>query len=167
MRIIVCKSCTKAKPEDQFNSWKYKGKSHYFYKCKPCVYQRAKERAQTKVLGGMNQKYIDNLWSIWRMTPEDYLAIRRKQDNKCACCGDLLSDNSVQVHLDHWPGTDKCRETVRGIICSGCNRGLGCFNDNVEKLQRAANYLKACYAIQHTSPKGVDILRTSNDITVS
>lgn len=42
------------------------------------------------------------------------------------------------VYLDH------CHDTHvnRGLLCPGCNTGLGRFGDNVEGLQRAIRYLE-------------------------
>jgi len=55
------------------------------------------------------------------------------EDMKCACCGDIKET----LHLDHDHRTD----VFRGYICINCNHGLGKFNDSVEKLQLAIEYL--------------------------
>ena len=39
--------------------------------------------------------------------------------------------------VDHDHDTDK----FRGHICHNCNRGLGVFQDNIERLERAIKYL--------------------------
>ena len=55
------------------------------------------------------------------------------EDMKCNCCGDVKG----VLHLDHDHVTDK----FRGYLCINCNHGLGKFNDSVEKLQLAIEYL--------------------------
>ena len=57
----------------------------------------------------------------------------KPDDMKCQCCGE---EKSV-LHLDHDHITDK----FRGYLCINCNHGLGKFNDSVEKLQKAMDYL--------------------------
>lgn len=42
-----------------------------------------------------------------------------------------------QIDLDHNHETGE----LRGVLCNKCNRGLGFFGDNPEKLRAAANYL--------------------------
>lgn len=42
----------------------------------------------------------------------------------------------VAVDHDHKTGE------FRGLICNGCNKGLGFFKDNIELLRKATNYLK-------------------------
>jgi len=41
-------------------------------------------------------------------------------------------------HLDHCHKTDK----VRSWICSHCNRGLGGFDDDIDRLRKAIDYLR-------------------------
>jgi protein-arginine kinase activator protein McsA len=52
----------------------------------------------------------------------------------CDCCGDA-SDN---LHLDH----DHLTKKFRGYLCVNCNHGLGKFNDQIHRLEKAIDYLK-------------------------
>ncbi len=68
------------------------------------------------------------------LTPDAYQAMHDNQKGMCAICQDLLDD----------PDTDHCHATgkVRGLLCHGCNIGLGGFRDNQQSLARAIEYLK-------------------------
>jgi len=55
------------------------------------------------------------------------------EDMKCQCCGEV----KTVLHLDH----DHVTDTFRGYLCINCNHGLGKFNDSVEKLKQAIEYL--------------------------
>lgn len=63
---------------------------------------------------------------------EDVERLKTYYDGKCAICG-----GTDRLVIDH------CHTTVafRGILCNGCNLGLGHFRDNPVFLQRAISYL--------------------------
>jgi hypothetical protein len=52
--------------------------------------------------------------------------------DNCQLCG-----VEAKLHLDH----DHETGTFRGWLCTTCNTGLGKFNDSVERLQAAIDYL--------------------------
>ncbi len=69
-------------------------------------------------------------------------ALFEQQGGRCAICKeDLTSVN--KAHLDH------CHKnkTIRGLLCTRCNLGLGLFDDDVTKLQSAIEYL-ACQKLR-------------------
>lgn len=68
---------------------------------------------------------------------EQWDALFEKQGRVCAICS---ADSPGWVRGWH---TDHCHETgqVRGILCVNCNHGIGKFQDDPERLIRAAKYL--------------------------
>ena len=54
----------------------------------------------------------------------------------CAICG-TRKPGKKGFHVDHCHSGGQ----VRGVLCHGCNVGLGMFQDNPERLLRAAEYL--------------------------
>lgn len=60
------------------------------------------------------------------------------QGGVCKICKKIRSDTLSGWHLDH----DHTTGRVRGVLCRGCNLGLGNFQDSMERLLEAAEYLK-------------------------
>ncbi len=67
---------------------------------------------------------------------DEYSAMAVKQGGGCAICGQ--KDEWFNLAVDH------CHEKgfVRGLLCGQCNKGLGLFADNPERLRAAAAYLE-------------------------
>lgn len=59
------------------------------------------------------------------------------QGGRCGCCEADIPGGNGKWHTDH------CHKTgqVRGILCNGCNTGLGCFSDDPARLSAAIKYL--------------------------
>jgi hypothetical protein len=53
----------------------------------------------------------------------------------CEICGKKLTNASARIDHDHVNGK------IRGVLCNGCNTGLGNFNDETWKLMSAVGYL--------------------------
>ena len=66
---------------------------------------------------------------------EEYQRMFIKQKNLCAIC--KRPEQKKSLAIDHCHKTGK----VRGLLCQKCNRGIGCFDDNVELLKNAIHYL--------------------------
>ena len=83
-----------------------------------------------------------------------YDALLAAQGGRCAICGTSNPGNGFdRLHVDH----DHRTGTVRGLLCSACNRGLGCFRDSPALLMVAAQYL------QRSSADGPPDRSTSSD----
>ncbi len=67
------------------------------------------------------------------------------QGESCALCHDPIDLFSRNTHVDHnhacCPGYRSCGRCVRGILCRDCNRGLGAFRDDRDRLALAILYL--------------------------
>lgn len=74
-----------------------------------------------------------NLLQRYGLDVAAYEWMLQQQDGRCACCGDRPS----QLHIDHCHDTGK----VRGLLCPNCNKGLGMFKDDPDRLLAAAAYL--------------------------
>lgn len=72
------------------------------------------------------------------LTPEMYNTLLDLQEHCCRLCGSPDFTYGSALAVDHCHRTGK----VRKLLCNVCNRGLGCFRDDPELLERAALYLK-------------------------
>ena len=60
------------------------------------------------------------------------------QGGKCAICFKQLDMLNRRANIDHDHETGK----VRGILCTGCNTGIGHLGDNIQGVKRALYYLE-------------------------
>jgi hypothetical protein len=72
-----------------------------------------------------------------RESQQYYVAMLQQQNNSCAICGIHAEDSRDKLVIDH----NHNKLTVRGIVCSHCNKGLAFFRDSLNNLQRAAEYI--------------------------
>lgn len=75
--------------------------------------------------------------SSYGLTLEAFDVLFAVQDGRCAICRGLLFRDR-KTHVDH----DHATERVRGLLCHGCNIGLGSFCDSPDTLVAAAKYLR-------------------------
>ena len=66
---------------------------------------------------------------------EEILALKAVE--LCACCGRSKSEVGT-LNLDHCHATNR----IRAMLCRGCNRGIGFFDDSPDRLRLAAIYLE-------------------------
>jgi hypothetical protein len=72
------------------------------------------------------------------VTSETVRALYTEQKGICPICEFWFE--KLDVDHDHVTGF------IRGLLCGNCNRALGIFSDDPERLQRAITYLDHHYA---------------------
>jgi hypothetical protein len=80
-------------------------------------------------------------WHIkkkYGITREQFDDMLRRQGFACAICGSGHTGSKNDWHIDHCHATGK----IRGLLCNGCNTGLGGFRDNAKIMKSAIKYLK-------------------------
>lgn len=122
-----CKKCGVVKPSSSFYNDKNRADGKYPY-CKEC---------QATVQEGRLKERQD-YYRRWKydVAPEEYESKLKEQDGRCAIC--LVNFTKRPPHLDH----DHETGSFRGILCSGCNTGLGLFKDDPVSLRRAIAYIE-------------------------
>lgn len=77
------------------------------------------------------------------LTLEQYFRMVSDQNDLCKICNKpeskLWQGKVTELCIDH------CHETgkVRGLLCFKCNIGIGVFDDNIENIQIAIEYIKS------------------------
>jgi hypothetical protein len=134
LRGLICHDCTKinkkayyaAKPE------KYKALSRAYAKANPEKLKAYQDRTK----GHRRKK---NLMKKYGITEEQFNQMFEEQGRCCAIC----KSSTANAGRYGWH-TDHCHETnkVRGILCHGCNIGIGNLRHNPTTLRAAAEYLE-------------------------
>lgn len=86
--------------------------------------------------------YIEyDLKKNYGLSRKQYEELSEKQGHKCAICGEpegnVIRGKVLSLAVDHDHATGK----IRGLLCANCNRGLGYFKDDRQRLQSAIDYL--------------------------
>jgi hypothetical protein len=102
-------------------------------KCPKCTAALLKENAR-----GYQPKPV-SLATIrkYGLTQSRFHEMAAKQGGGCAICG-RAPRGIAGLFVDHNHETGE----VRGLLCSGCNTGLGGFGDDPDALTKAAAYLR-------------------------
>lgn len=132
-----CCTCKESKPLIEFHK-DSTSKDGHVYRCKVCACFHARRHHKRRMAEDpayKDAKRNNYVMSAWGMTADEYEA-KWKAQGICSICGIKLTGGS-QTHLDH----SHSDGTLRGFLCTNCNRGLGHFKENRELLMNAINYL--------------------------
>lgn len=143
----ICVSCKEEKEisNNFYVSLSYNNRYYPETKCKNCLNEQLRNsesrRKNYTESRKRNKEQIENkrLIKEYGIDREGKRRLLETQDNKCKICKTelLMGMDPHYVHIDHNHKTNK----VRGILCTNCNRGLGCFKDNINSLYTAIDYL--------------------------
>ena len=156
--LRTCSKCKRALPFSEFSvAAPNKGrKDGYESQCKECRRKAAKrwkennkeavreyKRKCNRELHYKIASYNTYFKRLYNMTFDEAVQYATDKGLTCMVCGKplqlwLTGDKRDCVHLDH------CHDTgvVRGILCSKCNSALGLFNDDINLVRNALEYLK-------------------------
>jgi hypothetical protein len=81
-----------------------------------------------------HRHWDSHLKHVYGLSIEKWDALLAEQGGGCAICG-----QTKKLHVDH----DHKTQEVRGILCGGCNRALGCMDDDPERMLAAVRYLSS------------------------
>lgn len=132
-----CPECKEIKPRSAFGSNRSQPDGLTAY-CRPChnsVTVRVKSRKH-----GSQRNYLLKL--RYGITEQQVEELRHLQGGICVICL-----RRPVAHVDH----DHADGAVRGLLCFGCNGGLGQFQDDPKRLRGAAGYLEGWFAHCHVN----------------
>jgi len=84
-------------------------------------------------------KRENELRRVYGITPEQLAEMIEAQQGRCAICGRGHSGPGTRLHIDH----DHVSGRVRALLCSPCNTALGLLGDDLDRVQRLAEYLRS------------------------
>jgi len=81
--------------------------------------------------------YECRIKNSYGLTYNDVKQLFLYQNGKCFICKSIFK-NKNDMNIDHNHSNGK----VRQLLCRSCNRGLGCFYENINSFENALEYLK-------------------------
>ena len=128
--MIKCNKCGETKSLEEFSKDKSNKKTGRQRSCKSCQSIRWVEQKDPE------KERWRHILRKYNLTKEQWEELFARQGNCCAICQTRDPGSTYGWHTDHDHETGE----VRGILCMGCNRGIGFLNSPIA-LQSAAAYL--------------------------
>lgn len=97
------------------------------------------------------QRRAIHLKHRFNLTLEQWDEMVAAQGGACYLCDEPLDlESTRKVHVDHdhscCRGDKTCGRCIRGLACDLCNRGIGAFGDDPDRMERVAARLRAASA---------------------
>ena len=154
--IVQEKNCSKLKsnlcistynPQPIENFRFKKGRTNGSSICKSCEYKYSennRDRAiyRSKIWNkdpqNKEQRLQKNRKRLYNLEPQQYNEMFQKQKGCCAICFSHNSNLKQGLCIDHCHKSEK----VRKLLCNKCNQALGLFNEDINIMQTAIEYIK-------------------------
>lgn len=131
-----CCDCKQIKPRESFSVRKT-SRDGLRGDCTECLNRRNRDYHLTHP----RRQKVNMAKYRYGLTSDQYDAILEHQNGLCAICsqpeGISVSGKPHRLAVDH----DHVSGKIRGLLCRRCNIALGHFDDKVENLQAAIQYL--------------------------
>jgi hypothetical protein len=131
-----CKLCFKALAKARYDSRSAVERATQWRRDNPERFREYQKeyRARPERKRAMRDLHYRRTFGI---SADDFDALVASQGGGCAICG-CVPEREASLHVDH----DHLSGEIRGILCIGCNQGLGQFRDDPDLLERAAGYVR-------------------------
>ena len=134
----ICTSCGKEKPLEEFYLQKGKRTREGYRNpvCKECHNKKSVEWARKNPDKVAQHRRKRNLKDKYNLSVEEYDKQAALQDYKCYICSCVPTRRRLNV--------DHCHKTgaIRKLLCDKCNMAIGLLEDDVDRLQKAKEYLE-------------------------
>lgn len=127
----ICIVCSEKKPIRMMSK-------SYHGLCTTCSTKKSRLWAKENPNEWERMRRKSHLKKKYGITIEEYDKMVNAQKGVCAICkGSLTDSRGFRPHIDH------CHKSnvVRGVLCGDCNKGLGLFKDDKERIFNAYKYL--------------------------
>lgn len=123
----ICNQCQQEKVLEDF-PYQKGGKFGRLAYCKECHRQNSNSRY---TYATYRERHLQRYYKIG---VDEFEQLKKLQHSKCAIC----EGETLDLHVDHDHTTGK----IRGLLCHGCNTGIGLLGDTKESLKKALAYLE-------------------------
>lgn len=135
-RGMECRTCNQFKPIVCFRQDKSKKLPTFKLDCIDCLSHRG---------------YTAKILRDFSLSSDDYKKKYIEQCGKCEVCGEAWKTGDKRLCVDH----DHISGKIRGLLCNGCNTGLGGFKDSPNSLARAISYLAKYHQVEEVTVKAI------------
>ncbi len=108
------------------------------YKNKEDKLQRAKKYREQNRDEVNHRIRNSNYKKLYGITIEDFDRMYNEQNGCCAICKRHSTNFKKRLCVDHNHITGKARQ----LLCDDCNQAIGRFQENIEIMQEAINYIR-------------------------
>lgn len=163
METKKCKQCNKTIGLEYFYRSAFNADG-YESKCKECrkfetynaklrrklnnpdLYKEKHNKANKRFYSKPGIRRNENLYHLYRVRQDWYDAKLLEQGGGCAICGGQAKENKY-MHIDHnhthhSDPRKGCPDCLRGVLCEKCNRGVGCFDEDITTIKMVIRYLE-------------------------
>ena len=144
---LAMKKCTVCLQEKNFSDFYKRATSpdKISPHCKVCDNLKRQKYRKDNPIKNQRSSRNRNLLSKYGITIEDYDKMFESQGRMCGICKTEENYSGHTGPRKDWSfSVDHCHTTghIRGLLCNDCNRALGLFRDDPDRLVAALNWLQ-------------------------
>lgn len=144
----ICRECNNAAGHKRYaaDPAKTQATTRKWQAANPDRVQAYRKRAVGKYGPADRERaWCQKIWRRYGLRPADYWQLFAQQEGVCGMCGKPEMTTTatgkgppMKMSIDH----DHQSGEIRGLLCSKCNHGLGCLNDDPQLLRTGAVWVR-------------------------